>query len=174
VWSHPVTFASLFVGYLQFDLCWVLWHQRATPDVASAVHHSLFIAITHYVLWGWYFKQPYAWLSVAELSTPFLNARWFLAVLGRKSGFAYLAVSAAFAATFLATRVVGYALGLWDLWRCYHLWQPARRGLYFVIAGCHAGFALNLFWSRSVVTALLRAAKGGARAAEPVAKDKAA
>ena len=84
-------------------LCWVLWHNGATPDAASAVHHTLFIGITHYVLWGWYFKVPYAWLSLAELSTPFLNARWFLAVINQKSGSLYVATSVLFAATFLAT-----------------------------------------------------------------------
>ena len=161
LWSHPVTFASMFVGYLQFDLCWVLYHQRATPDPASAIHHSLFIAITHYVLWGWYFKQPYAWLSFAELSTPFLNLRWFLAVADMKSGKAYLLASWAFALTFLVTRVGGYAWGIFDIWRSYHLWKVAKPGLYAVVAGCHAGFALNLFWSQAVIGALLRAAGGG-------------
>ena len=161
LWSHPVTFASIFAGYLHFDLCWVLWHQRSTPDVASIVHHSMFIAITHYVLWGWYFKQPYAWLSFAELSTPFLNGRWFLAVLGRKSGAAYTAMSLAFALTFLLTRVVGYSLGLYDLWMNYALWQNAKVGLKVVVAGCHMGLALNLFWSRAVVGALVKAVTGG-------------
>ena len=34
-WSHPVTFASIFVGYLQWDLCWVIFHQ-VRPRPASA------------------------------------------------------------------------------------------------------------------------------------------
>ena len=34
-WSHPVTFASIFVGYLQWDLCWVIFHQ-VCPRPASA------------------------------------------------------------------------------------------------------------------------------------------
>ena len=161
LWSHPVTFASIFVGYLQYDLCWVLYHQRATPDVASIVHHSLFIAITHYVLYAWYFKQPYAWLSLAELSTPFLNGRWFLAVSDRKSGRAYSATSFAFAITFLVTRVLGYGWGIMDMWRCYAKWKGAHWGAYAVVAGCHAGFVLNVFWARGVVAALVRAVKGG-------------
>ena len=161
LWSHPVTFASLFVGYLQFDLCWVMWHQSSVPDTASAIHHSLFIAITHYVLWGWYFKQPYAWLSFAELSTPFLNFRWFLAVLGRKEGTLYFTVSLCFALSFLLTRVLGYGLGLYDLWNHYTSWKDAKVGLYMVVVGCHLGFVLNLYWSQSVVGALVRAAKGG-------------
>ena len=168
-WSHPVTYASIFVGYLQFDLCWVLYHQKAVPDVASAIHHSLFIAITHYVLWGWYFKQPYAWLSFAELSTPFLNLRWFLAVLGQKTDGRYMAMSWAFALTFIATRVIGYGWGIYDLWRSYPLWKDAKPGLYAVVAGCHAGFGLNLFWSRSVVAGLKRAT-----GRKPSAKAKAA
>lgn len=134
--------------------------QASSPDAASVFHHSLFIAITHYVLWGWYFKQPYAWLSFAELSTPFLNGRWFLAVLGQKSGATYMAISVAFALTFLATRVLGYVLGIADIWKCYPLWKDAKPGLYAVIAGCHAGLLLNLFWSRSVVGALVRVLRG--------------
>ena len=121
----------------------------------------MFIAITHYVLWGWYFKQPYAWLSFAELSTPFLNARWFLAVAKRKSSPLYSASSIAFAGTFLVTRVLGYTLGIYDLWMNYALWRNERWGLYCVVAGCHAGLVLNLFWSRTVVKNGIRAMKSG-------------
>ena len=115
------------------------------------------------VLWGWYFKQPYAWLSIAELSTPFLNGRWFLAVAGLKETKAYAGMSLAFALSFLATRVLLYGWGLYDLWRHYAHWKDAKIGLYGVIAGCHAGFVLNLVWSRSVIAALIKAARGGAR-----------
>lgn len=70
----PVLFASLFVGYLQWDVLWMLWHSyRAIDELA---HHLIFIAITHYVLWGRYFARPFAWLAFTELSTPFLNERW--------------------------------------------------------------------------------------------------
>ena len=150
-WSHPVTFASIFVGYLQWDWLWCVWHLRSARETAAIVHHSLFILITHYVLYGWYFKLPYAWLSFAELSTPFLNWRWFLAVLGRKDSAAYKYTSLAFALTFLVTRIGGYGLGLAHLWAQRALWAPAATGLYVTIAGVHAGFALNLFWFTQIV-----------------------
>jgi hypothetical protein len=84
-WSHPVTFASLFVGYtmgrdsdpahrpsllltplllprlhryLQWDLCWVIYHHHAAHDWGSIIHHGIFTAMTHYVLHGWFFKKP--------------------------------------------------------------------------------------------------------------------
>ena len=56
-WGHPVTFAALFVGYLQWDVCWIIGHLYCYDDIAALVHHAIFIGITHYVLWGWYFKQ---------------------------------------------------------------------------------------------------------------------
>ena len=75
-------------------------------------------------------------------------------------------MSLAFALTFLVTRVGGYTWGVYDLWRSYDLWKAAKPGLYAVVAGCHAGLALNLFWSKSVVGALVKAVKGGSKSKE--------
>ena len=72
----------------------------------------LFIGITHYVLWGWYFKRPYAWLSLAELSTVFLNMRWFLATAGMKDSSLYIANGVAMFLSFLILRVS------FNIWLC--------------------------------------------------------
>jgi hypothetical protein len=53
--------------------------------------------------------------------------------------------------------VLGYSWGVADLWACRALWAPARRGLYAVIAGVHAGLALNLFWGVTVAKNLAKA-----------------
>ena len=111
----------------------------------------------------------YAWLSICEVSTPFLNARWFLAVSNKKHTFAYKIASALLGLTFVATRCVGYALGLYDLYSSYSLWAGAPRGLHLVVAGCVAGFGLNLVWTPFVVSSTARALRGGGggRAAAP-------
>merc|ERR1712070_814591 len=75
----------------------------------------------------------------------------------RRAAWLYTAASLAFALTFMATRVVGYGLGIFDLWRNYQIWRPAQWGLYWVIGGVHLGYALNLFWSVSVLKAMARA-----------------
>ena len=49
---------SLFVGYLQWDLCWVIYHHHAAHDWGSIIHHGMFTVMTHYVLHGWFFKKP--------------------------------------------------------------------------------------------------------------------
>mmetsp|Transcript_24569 Transcript_24569/g.84023 ORF Transcript_24569/g.84023 Transcript_24569/m.84023 type:complete len:295 (-) Transcript_24569:171-1055(-) len=158
-WSHPVTFASLFAAWLHWDLVWVVWHYYKCPDPGSLAHHSMFLAMTHYVLKNWCFKKPVAWLIVCEVSTIFLNWRWALAVLGLKNTRAYLYVTAGLAVTYLATRVVGYGLGIADLWRHHSQW-PGGVGTRLAVAGVHAGLALNLHWFGATVAALRRAGGG--------------
>ena len=160
IWSAVPTLASLFVGYLQWDLCWVIWHRRDYRDRTALVHHVVYICVTHFVLSGVYFKRPFAWLSLTELSTPFLNARWFYAASGRRGGRGYLYSSVAFALTFLLTRVVGYTLGMIDLAVSYPVWR-AVPGLHGAALGLFMGYALNLFWARGVVLACRRVMRRG-------------
>lgn len=128
--------------------------------MSAAIHHTLFIAVTHYVLFGCFFKKPFAWLSLTELSTPFLNARWFYAAAKMKEGREYFLSSLLFAVTFLATRVLGYTLGIVDMIMSYSHWQSVR-GLHATAFGLALGYLLNLFWSVKVVQALQRAMKRG-------------
>ena len=142
------------------------------------IHHSIFISVTHFVLSETYFRKPFAWLSLAELSTPFLHVRWLLAATGRKGESKsndrgsedktkatttikrekalYQWASVGFAVTFLSTRTFGYGLGLLDLWRSHRYWKEIN-GLWGVVVGLHLGYALNLFWSVKVGSSLLRA-----------------
>ena len=61
--AHPLLLtprsSSLdYSRYLQWDLCWVIYHHHAAHDWGSIVHHGMFTAMTHYVLHGWFFKKP--------------------------------------------------------------------------------------------------------------------
>ena len=156
VYYYPELFASIFVGYLQYDMIWLVKHRKENFDASTFVHHILYIAISHYVLWGRFFLIPFAWLSFGELSTPFLHLRWFLVVSDRKQSKWYSLYSNLFAVTFLFTRVFCFGLGLVDLWLSKHVWFDLPYGLYAVIVGVHLGFVLNLFWGTKVVSALIK------------------
>lgn len=153
---YPELFASIFGGFLQYDLLWLLWNKKKNFDLASIVHHVLYLAITHYVLWGRFFGRPFAWLSFGELSTPFLHLRWFYAVMNRKESSWYSLFSILFAVTFLFTRVVCYGLGIVDIWLAKDVLLELPRGLHGVILGVHLGYGLNLFWAQKVTAALLK------------------
>jgi len=159
VYYYPELFASIFVGYLQYDLLWLLWHKKENFDLASIVHHTLYIAITHYVLWGRFFIRPFAWLSLGELSTPFLHLRWFFAVLNQKQSKWYKLSSIFFVTSFLFTRVLCYGLGIVDIWLAREILLQLPHGLHCVILGIHCGYALNLFWAGKVFGALKKIVK---------------
>jgi len=148
--------ASFFVGYLQYDMIWMLLHKEKNYDAGMMVHHSLFIAITHYVLKGYYLMKPFAWLSLCELSTPFLHLRWFNAVMGKKNNWWYFFWSTLFMVTFVSVRVVGYGLGLRDLWKNYGYWETLPYGLHVVIGGLHVGYLLNVFWGGFVLLSFVK------------------
>lgn len=150
---HPVLFASVFVGYLQYDFLWLIYHRKKNFDAGSMIHHALYIAITHYVLHGYYFVRLFAWLSFCEVSTPFLHLRWFCAVSNKKDSKWYTIWSLLFAATFIFSRVLCYGFGLIDIWYHRSYWLPLPYGLYSVIAGVHLGYVLNLFWAVKVISA---------------------
>jgi len=155
---YPAFFAAIFGGFLQYDLCWIIYHIGEDYDDASAlIHHVLFLAVTHYNLRMKFFLRPFAWLILAELSTPFLHLRWYMAVTNQKGSPWYTFFSAMFAVTFLVTRVMGYTWGLWDMWwQGSHFWIHSPVGAYYVVAAIHLGYALNLFWGVKVVTALVK------------------
>jgi len=150
--------ATIFGGFLQYDICWIIYHLDEYDDISALFHHILFLGATHYNVNNCYFARPYAWLSLAELSTPFLHLRWFFAVAGRKDEPMYFFNSYMFASTFLLTRVVGYTWGLWDVWwNGSEIWMKLPAGAYIVMASVHAGYGLNLFWGVKVLKALMRA-----------------
>ncbi len=151
---YPLLLASIFLGYLQYDFLWLLYHRKTNFDAGSMIHHTLYIAITHYVLHGYYFSRAFAWLSFCEISTPCLHFRWFYLVRNKKSDPWYTIWSMIFAATFLFSRVFCYGLGLIDLWLARGEWKKLPLGFHLVVAGVHLGYVLNLFWARKVVLAL--------------------
>ena len=152
----PVFLSCFFAGYLHWDLCWLVWHSHENHDPASLFHHILYISITHYLLHGRYFARPFAWCSFAEISTPFLHLRWFLAVENKKESPWYMVWSLCFAGTFLLSRVFIFSLGMIDIWKNIQYWGHLPKGIYGVVFGLHCGQMLNLYWSTKVISALLR------------------
>jgi len=152
----PIKFSCFFVGFLQWDMLWLIYHKKTNHDAAAMVHHVLYIMITHYVIYGTYFCRGFAWLAFGELSTPFLHMRWFYAVMDKKEDRWYLISSLLFSVTFLFSRVVCYGLGLVDLWFARDAWSTLSWGLNATVVGLSLLYVLNLFWASKVVSAVWR------------------
>ena len=53
---------AALMGYLIWDLSWMVWHYGETPDKESIVHHVLFLLTAYYNAHGWYFSKCFAWM----------------------------------------------------------------------------------------------------------------
>ncbi|KAL3143844.1 hypothetical protein ABBQ32_003667 [Trebouxia sp. C0010 RCD-2024] len=155
----PDFFARIFIGYLIYDMAVMVWYYKELQDPTAILHHFIFLMAAVYVVAHSIMAYPFSWLAFTEVSTPFLNIRWHLAVLGWKDGPAYLYNGLALLVSFVVSRVILYGLGLLDLLRLRHLWlQPSiPLGYKGVVALFGLGWALNVYWGRLIINAAVRA-----------------
>eukprot|EP00873_Tetraselmis_striata_P019652 jgi/Tetstr1/439916/TSEL_028323.t1 len=149
---YPVIFSKIFRAYLAYDLVLCVAYYHLLKDWASIVHHVIFLSICQYAIGNYYFKFPFAWLSIAEVSTPFVNLRWQMAICGDKSSALYKLNAGLLTLTFFVTRVVMYGAGLVHLYIIRDVWYGPETpvGMLLCVTGMALGYLLNLFWFRLV------------------------
>lgn len=151
------TTSAIFLGFLLYDLSHVLLVYPRLGGMDTLAHHAVFVYSS--VVCGSARVMPFAfsWLIVCELSTPFLNLRWALIHTGLGDTLAMTATNYAFAASFLAVRVLGYSAGIAHLIATREglaLVAPSRLSyptLYTILGVIAFGLALNLIWFRKIV-----------------------
>jgi len=160
----PDVFARIFLGYLIYDAAAMIAYYKTLKDPAGLFHHLLFIPAAAYVLAHSIMAFPFVWLSWCEVSTPFVNYRWHLAVTGRKGERVYAINAALVAALFLIARVLCYGAGLADLLtpRAWAVWAgPGKPAGHRAVVSLFAvGWALNLYWFNLILRAAARAMAG--------------
>ena len=153
-----------FVGWLLMDLFHILTHLPTLGGWDTVLHHAGFVALA---VCGYGFRVcPFVvgWLLLGEVSSLFLEVRFFLINSGRGETRAMRLTNYAFASTFFLSRVVVLWLGLGDLLlnlRPLLLGAPYYAPGYGVntICGFVAGGALlNAFWMVSIVKMATRPA----------------
>ncbi|ETE71145.1 Transmembrane protein 56-B, partial [Ophiophagus hannah] len=85
VWGDPSTVqinVAITVGYLTSDLLLIIWHWKAIGDVFFVTHHVLALFAYYFVLDRGILAYFANFRLLAELSTPFVNQRWFFEALG--------------------------------------------------------------------------------------------
>ena len=140
-----------FDGVLQCS--WMVFFKMFRLDVSSSFYLS-FIRVLFLVL---RFSRPIVHLhchlprsssrSLAEISTIFLNFRWFLLTLEQKNTLSFNINSILFALTFFVTRIFIGAWGLYDVWRNKAHWETGSYGVHGVVVGFHLIFIMNIFCS---------------------------
>jgi len=148
-----------FCAYLFYDLFHIIGTYPKLGGVDTILHHAAFMVCS--VINGYYEVLPFSfgWLIIGEISTVFLNVRWFLIKTGRGATQALQVVQQLFAMTFFVTRVLIYGMGTINLFQQRtHLQALVHQGrvpktflgisLFFIVIGC----LLNMFWFKTIAT----------------------
>lgn len=157
VTSMVYTIVQSFVGWLIMDLFHVLTHFPSLGGWDTVLHHAGFIVLS---LCGYGFRVlPFAvgWLLLGEISTLFLNLRFFMINSGLGETRAMKLTNYAFASTFFLTRVVVMWFGLADM--LLHLRpfllsenvEAPAAGVNTICGFIGGGALLNAFWMVKIV-----------------------
>ncbi|XP_069795173.1 TLC domain-containing protein 4-B [Narcine bancroftii] len=84
VWGDPTLVklnVGLSAGYLISDVLLILWFWKAIGDIYFIIHHLTALYAYYYVLGEGMLPYFANFRLIAELSTPFVNQRWFFEAL---------------------------------------------------------------------------------------------
>ena len=156
--SNSVEMTNLiFISWLIFDIIHIICSRGRLGGVDMIAHHTGFIACG--LVCGSYrvCPFPFAWLICGELSTPFLNLRWYLKLVGgNKESTGMKVNNVVFALLFFVSRVVVYGLGLAHIvanrtflmgGNMNNIPLPLISLVFGLLTG---GYAMNLVWWNKV------------------------
>jgi hypothetical protein len=150
---------QMVLTYMFHDLVHTL---ERFPDLGgwdSITHHVIFVMASFAAGWNKIFCFPFSWLVVGELSTPFLNLRWFLRAVGMKDSSLATINGLLFAITFFIARVLIFGWGVFEMVIDFSfIWNKIESvyGVRYVVVNIFAAFALNLYWFYLIVMGILR------------------
>jgi hypothetical protein len=156
--AHIIKMATMtFTGYLITDIIIGIW--KNTIKLEVFFHHVLFASVA--IIQMYYERSclPFTWMITGELSTIFLNIRWYLISTGRSYGLGI--INALFVLTFFVTRCLLYGWGLLRFW----LEDPNIRShewsvwLLVTPSFFSLGYVLNLWWFSKIIEKILDMSK---------------
>mmetsp|Transcript_13491 Transcript_13491/g.29240 ORF Transcript_13491/g.29240 Transcript_13491/m.29240 type:complete len:291 (+) Transcript_13491:155-1027(+) len=150
--------ACVFMAYLVYDLIHVSVSYPKLGGMDMILHHLAFLMAALLSLHYHMLHFPFCWLVLAEMSTVFLNLRWFaIKALSEphQRDFQQRVLSflnVLLAVTFGLTRVIVYGVGLAHLaLHLDYIQAPPRFVAIGVFVLLVAGYCLNILWFRKII-----------------------
>jgi len=157
--TTPETYlcCAVFCGYLIADLVLALYYNSQWPGwQLNLVHHVVVIVSLMQMMTGYGHCFALA-AGMTELTTPFVNNRWFMDKFGMKSSPLFVANGMIMLVSWFFVRVcyftyVGYRLiGMRE-----QLFTINWFGLFFFILNYLAAFCLQLIWFQKILMGALK------------------
>jgi len=156
--------ATAFVAWVAFELCCQMYYLRQWKEgPAILIHHFSAIAAWALYLQGGYGHALSLVGSICELTTPFMNMRYFLSTMELRTSRLYMANGVAFVLAWLVVRIC-YAISHagYIIYRQRAMWTqlPPWRAATFVGFYC-VGATLNSFWFVKLIKGAYKVFFGG-------------
>ncbi|KAG6554991.1 hypothetical protein Mapa_003576 [Marchantia paleacea] len=144
-------------GYFFADLAMILWTYPSLGGPEYVVHHLL--SIGSLILANYTAHAHYYILMVlfSEVSTPFINLRWYLLTCGLKNSNAFVYNGMALLVVWLFARVILFIYFFYHVYTEFdQISQLYLPGFYFMFTAPPTLALMNLFWFYKIVAGALR------------------
>lgn len=151
---------SITMGYISADFVIILLSYKHIGDVVTVTHHLM-------AVWAYYFVVVYGVLpyfanfrQLAEISTPFVNQRWFFDMIGQpRTSKGWIINGYMLGVSFFLCRI---AIMPMYYYNCYSFWgsqqQRALGGIisFYWISTSVVLDVINLYWFSKIVRGALK------------------
>jgi len=135
--------ASYLLGFTLWDLAYRFWYFKELGMMTSIIHHVGYGSATYVALSTNTFLEAAPYVAIGELSSFFLDVRWFLIELSLKNTRLFNVTSGLFAVSFFVTRICILALWLYKMAIIQGQWTLA---MYYCGFTATAMYLLNMYW----------------------------
>ncbi|XP_060553157.1 TLC domain-containing protein 4-B-like [Ruditapes philippinarum] len=151
VWGHSSlvkTSCAILVGYLAADSLFILRYYKQIGDWFYILHHFASAFAYYYVMSYGVFVYFANFRLMAEFSTPWVNNRWFLAEMGKRSSKVYFYNGCILTAVFFFCRIFTLPQCWYMIYSVYgtESFNRAQHCRYVLLFSCLLLDALNIKW----------------------------
>ncbi|XP_078437294.1 uncharacterized protein LOC144707902 isoform X2 [Wolffia australiana] len=149
---------GISLGYFLYDLGMILWLYPALGGAEYIVHHGLSMYSFSLALLSGQAHLYILMVLFSEVTTPFVNLRWYLDVAGLKSSKIYLWNGVALTAGWLAVRILLFVHLFAHMYRHFDQVRGMfALGFYSLFAVPSSLALMNVFWFWKILRGLVKA-----------------
>ncbi|KAJ1285948.1 hypothetical protein BS78_03G316200 [Paspalum vaginatum] len=145
------------IGYFLIDLAMILWHFPYLGGKEYLLHHGLSMYAIGLALLSGKAHMYILMVLFTEVTTPFVNLRWYLDVAGQKTSNLYLYNGVALFVGWLAARII---LFIYLFTHMYFRFDQAKSiftlGFYSLLAVPSTVAVMNVFWFWKILKGMVK------------------
>nr|XP_043609794.1 TLC domain-containing protein 4-B-like [Erigeron canadensis] len=151
------TILGMSIGYFLSDLGMIFWTYPTLGGFEFVLHHGLSMFAIGQALLSGQVQFYILIVFITEITTPFVNLRWYLDVAGKKNSTFYLLNGVALFAGWLVARIILFIFFFYHMFtHFYQVKQIYAMGFYSVLTIPSVLAFMNLFWFWKILRGLIK------------------